>query len=220
MRHAVDYSRRHEEAQEMTTQLYLTPSDHGRALSLEEFLTADAEPGHRYEIIEGRLEVSPVPNLPHDELLDWLRDELRAYSLAHRDVVARVKGPARVFLPEHRAGPTAPEPDLACYPAFPDDRPIRERRWQDISPVLVVEVLSADTADKDLRRNRRLYLRVPSIREYWILDPREDADRPSLLVYRRGGSRWERVQKVAPGETYKTPLLPGFTLVVDPHHEG
>jgi hypothetical protein len=34
-----------------TTRLYLTPADHGRRLSLEEFESADAQAGFRYELI-------------------------------------------------------------------------------------------------------------------------------------------------------------------------
>jgi Uma2 family endonuclease len=101
---------------------------------------------------------------------------------------------------------------VAAYRKFPTNRPRSRIRWQDLSPVLVVEVLSEDTADKDLVRNRRLYLQIPSIREYWIVDPRQDADRPSLTVYRRRGTRWQRPQHFAPGTAYTTPLLPGFVL--------
>jgi hypothetical protein len=60
-----------------------------------------------------------------------------------------------------------------------------------------------------------LYLQVPSIREYWVLDPRTSAGQPTLLVYRRRGQRWQRVIRVAGGGTYTTRLLPGFTLVLD-----
>ena len=91
-----------------------------------------------------------------------------------------------------------------------------ERRWQDVSPVLVVEIISEDTANKDLIRNRGLYLQVSSIREYWILDPRQDPLHPTLMVYRRRGQRSARVRTVLSGETYTTPLLPGFSLVVMP----
>jgi Uma2 family endonuclease len=82
--------------------------------------------------------------------------------------------------------------------------------------VLVVEVVSPDTADRDLVRNRRLYLRVPSIAEYWMLDTRASLDQPSLIVLRRSGSRWGRARVVPPGGTYTTPLLPGLELVVAP----
>jgi Uma2 family endonuclease len=118
-----------------------------------------------------------------------------------------------VFVPG-RSATTAPEPDLAAYHDFPLHLPRRQRRWQDHSPVLVVEIISADTAEKALVRNRNLYLQVPSIREYWILDPREDADRPSMLVYRRRGQRWQNPIQIPAGGTYTTRLLPDFVLVL------
>jgi Uma2 family endonuclease len=195
--------------------LYLTPADHGRPLSLEEFQTADDQEGYRYELIRGMLEVSPAPNLPHERLLDWLRDALKAYAKQHPEVINEVFGPARVFVPGIEEGVTAPEPNLAAYHDFPHDLPEEEGNWQDVDPVLVVEVLSADSANKDLARNVGLYLRVPSIREYWIVDPRQSYRRPDLLVYRRRGQRWQNVIRVEAGGVYTTRLLPDFSLVLD-----
>ncbi len=200
----------------MTTQLYLTPKDRGRALSLEEFEHADGQEGYHYELIDGKLEVSPLPDLPHDELQDWLRDSLVEYMRQHPEIINRVKGPARVFVPGRRAT-TAPEPDVAAYRDYPFDLPLRQRRWQDISPILVAEVISADTAKKDLVRNRDLYLHVPSIREYWIIDPRNNADQPSLIVHRRRGQRWQQAIEIAGGDSYSTRLLPDFTLILNAH---
>jgi Uma2 family endonuclease len=155
----------------MGTQLYLKPRDRGRALSLEEFQRARSREGFHYELIDGKLEVSPVPDLPHDYLVGWLGNQLRAYEHSHPEVIRRVQAPGCVFVPG-RSATTAPEPDIAAYRDFPTNLPIDQLRWQDVSPLLVVEVLSADTADKNLVRNRDLYVQVPSIREYWILDPR------------------------------------------------
>jgi Uma2 family endonuclease len=199
----------------MATVLLFGPADHGRAVSDEEISSAQWQPGFRYEIIDGRLYVSPTPNLPHDDIVDWLRDVLKDYSRSRPDVINAVKGPARVFVPGARRT-TVPEPDVAAYRDYPRDRPIAVRRWQDVSPILVVEVLSEDDPDKDLVRNVDLYLRVPSIREYWIVDPRQDADRPPLLVYRRRGRSWQRPITVATGQVYTTRLLPGLALTVDP----
>jgi Uma2 family endonuclease len=193
----------------------LTPKDKGRRLSLEEFESADAQEGYRYEIIYGRLEVSPVPDLPHERLLGWLRDALKAYTQQHPEVINEVFGPARVFVPEVEEGVTAPEPDMACYHDFPTDLPEEDVNWDDVSPLVVVEVISPETADKDLTRNVPLYLQVPTIREYWIVDPRQSYKRPSMLVYRRRGQRWQNSIRVAAGGTYTTRLLPGFTLVLN-----
>ncbi len=200
----------------MKTLLKLGPEDHDRPLTLEEFLQADYEEGHRYELIEGRLYVVPAADSPEGVSELWLLRRLLVYSDSHPDVTNFVYNKTRVFIPGH-ADPTAPEPDIAAYHDFPLDQDLNDLRWQDYSPFLVVEVVSADDPGKDLVRNVNLYLQVPSIREYWILDGREDANRPTLRVYRRRGQRWQNVIEVAPGGTYTTRLLPGFTLVVDPH---
>jgi Uma2 family endonuclease len=200
----------------MRTQLYLTPADHGRPLTYDEFLRAGAQEGYRYELIDGRLCVSPIPNMPHEVLCKWLERLLDRYAEAHPEVINFVSSPARIFVPG-RADVTAPEPDLAAYRDFPREVPLARLRWQDFSPVLVIEILSEDNEEKDWERNLELYLQVPSIREYWVLDPLADPDRPSLTVYRRRGARWQKPIRVAAGGRYTTPLLPDFTLVLDPH---
>lgn len=75
-----------------------------------------------------------------------------------------------------------------------------------------MEILSADNADKDLVRNVDLYLQVPSIREYWIVDPRAGASRPRLIVHRRRGRRWQQPIEIAGGGVYTSRLLPEFQL--------
>ena len=200
----------------MHTRLYLTHEDHGRALSWEEFASADAQEGYRYEMIEGRIEVSPVPNLPHDIVMTRIWGALFIYSEQHKDILPYVSARGRVFLPDPPRGITAPEPDIAGYTDFfPEGTPVADQDWHDISPAIVVEILSEGTEDKDLERNRRLYLQVPSIREYWIVDPRATANEPMMIVFRRRGTRWAPRRIVLAGETYTTAMLPGFSLVLD-----
>jgi Uma2 family endonuclease len=86
-----------------------------------------------------------------------------------------------------------------------------------MNPILVVEVLCDRYHKKDLVRNVALYQEAPSVKEYWVLDPRDDADHPTLRVYRRRGQAWQRPIDVPFAGTYTTPLLPGFTLIVDPN---
>ena len=200
----------------MQTRLYLTHEDHGRALSWDEYVSADAQEGYRYELIEGRVIVSPPPNPFHEDCVKWLEKLLDAYAEARPDVLRSNRTRSCVILPDAAVDEvSAPEPDLACYAEFAA-RFAPAVDWRDYSPVLVIEVISPDTAGKDLVRNRRLYLQVPSIREYWILDPREGVEGLTLLVYRRRGRRWEACRTVAAGATYTTPLLPGFSLLLDP----
>ena len=199
----------------MQTRLYLTHEDHGRELSWDEFIGADFEEGYRYEMIEGRIEVSPAASSEHEDCIEWLKELLRVYARERPDIIESIRGAARIFLPERMEGITAPEPDIACYAEYAE-RFARNVDYRDYSPILVVEVISPDTADKDLVRNRRLYLQVPSIQEYWILDPREGVAGLTMLVYRRRGRRWAARLTVRPGETYTTPILPEFSLVLDP----
>jgi Uma2 family endonuclease len=188
-------------------------------MTREEFESARGREGHRYELIGGKVYVSPVPNLPHDRISEWVERLLYLYQLAHPDVMNYVSPRARIFVPGQEES-TNPEPDLACYRGFPRNLSFSDVNWQDVSPILVVEIVSDDDPEKDLERNVDLYEQAPSIREYWVLDPRRDPDRPTLRVYRRRSARWQRPIDVAPGEIYTTKLLPGFALVLDPHAEG
>jgi Uma2 family endonuclease len=193
----------------MATVTKIGPADHDREMSLEEFLAGDYEEGYRYELIDGRLYVSPKPNQPEDWVNEWLLFKLKNSARRHPKVLKHATAGARVFVPG-RGGVTNPEPDVAAYRRWPNRNP-RDIRWQDVSPILVVEVLSADDPDKDFVRNVALYREVPSIKEYWVLDARQDAVEPTMTVYRRRGQGW-RIFEVGPGERHATPLLPGFKL--------
>jgi Uma2 family endonuclease len=199
----------------MTTILKLGPADHGRAITLEEAQTAHWLEGYRYEIIDGKIYVSPFPNLPHDRILRWLYRPLDRYAEEHPATINYVTSNGKVIVAD-RPKTKQPEPDLIAFQDYPLDEPIGSVRWEDLNPVLVVEILSEDNAEKDLERNVELYLEILSIREYWIIDPCADADHPTLTVYRRRGQGWQRPIEVASGETYTTRWLPGFSLRVDP----
>jgi Uma2 family endonuclease len=201
----------------MTTILKLGPADHGRAIDPEELRTAQRQAGYRYEIIDGKIYVTPIPNLPHDRILRWIYRPLDRYAERHPDVINYVTSNGKVIVPD-RPGLTEPEPDLVAFRDFPLDLPIAEVRWEDLIPVLVVEIISEDDPKKDLRRNVELYREVPSIREYWIVDPRADADHPALVVYRRRGQRWQKPIHLPFGATYETRWLPGFSLRVAPRN--
>lgn len=198
----------------MSTIVKLGPADHGRPMSLEEFYAGDYQEGYQYELIDGKLYVSPLPDLPFGRVEHWIFTKLFRYADDHPQILNFVYGKCRVFVPD-RPGVTNPEPDVTAYKDFPLDLPIDEVRWQDVSPVLVVEVLSEDDPDKDLVRNVELYGLVPSIKEYWIFDAREDIEHPRLLVYRRGRGRKWRSLTVEPDETYTTLLLPGFEVALN-----
>lgn len=198
----------------LKTATRLAPVHHGRRITDEELSHADFVPGYKYEIIEGRLYVSYEPDYSENRYEDWLHFKLKLYALEHPEVINYAARKARVFLPGPRQ--TIPEPDVVAYKDVPLDLPFDEVNWQELSPILVAEVFAGGDPYKDLIRNVKLYLRVPTIREYWIIDISEGSDEPVMYVYRRRGSKWQQPIEVRYGETYTTKLLPGFELVLDP----
>jgi Uma2 family endonuclease len=198
----------------MATVLRYGPADRGQPLSLEEFLHGRYEEGYRYELIHGRLAVSPAPNLPHSWQKRYVYFRLSRYSESHPEIINFVADDVRVFVPDEPDA-TAPEPDTAAYRGFPLER-MPHVAWHEVSPLVTVEVSGEDeSAEKDLVRNVELYRRVPSIQEYWVFDLRDDPARPTLTVFRRNGDQWREL-RFGPDQTYTTDLLPGFTLPVSP----
>jgi len=197
----------------MATLTKLGPAQHGVRLSDDEFRASDYEPGFRYELIDGRLFVSPEADLAEDMIVNWLLTSLMRFHLHHSEIINYVTQRARVFVP-YRLGTTCPQPDLSAYANVPFELPPNELGWEDLEPLLVVEVMTGD-AWKDLDRNTKLYLLVPGIREYWVIDARDQPDGFTLIQHKKRGERWV-VRRFPLGSTFTTKLLPGFSLVVDP----
>lgn len=196
-----------------TLQKRLGHRDHNRELTYEEFMAAAYEEGYKYELIEGRLYASPFPNFPHDRMVRYLNVELAYYHRMHPDIIAEPSSGARVFVSATEKT-TCPQPDFALYQHIPSSW---DAKWQDISPLIVIEVVSPDNADKDYIRNVELYQQVPSIREYWIFDRLGKDNGPILRVYHRTTARQKwKIAEYGPRDTYATDLLPGITLPVCP----
>jgi len=196
------------------TLLKLGPRQHGQPLTFDEFRTADWREGYQYELIDGRLYVSPVPDPPENIVDQWILLKVARYAKKRPDIINFVTNKGRVIVPG-RPGETVPEPDLLAFRNYPLHQPFKTIRWQETRPILVGEVLCLSDPNKDLVRNVKLYWQVPSIKEYWLFDTRASADQPTLHVYRRSRFRWRMIE-VSYGETYTTNLLPDFELLVDP----
>jgi Uma2 family endonuclease len=190
----------------------LGPADHGRELTFDEFQAGDYKRGYKYELIDGRLYVSPFGELAHDRVRQHLLQVLTLYKRRRPNAVQRISGNAAVFVPNRRKT-TCPQPDIAVYRTCP---PGPDVEWEDISPMIVVEIVSGDGA-KGYVRNVELYERVPSIREYWVFDRCTKMSGPLLRVYHRttGRQKWKTTD-YGPGDVYSTKLLPGFKLPVCP----
>lgn len=124
--------------------------------------------GNRYEAIEGDLYMTPAPTPRHQILLLRFYDALAAVLREQHGGILLV-APVGVEFPSTGEGV---QPDLM----FVSDE--RRRIIRDTSvrgaPDLVVEILSPSTASHDRGPKRRLYERQ-GVREYWIVDPDENA---------------------------------------------
>jgi Uma2 family endonuclease len=128
------------------------------------------EDGHRYELLDGTLLVTPAPNHAHQRCVLGTAVLLLAAAPPELEVIVSpfdwVVEPATAFQPDVLVARRAEVgPRHLTHP-----------------PVLAVEVLSPSTRRIDLALKRDAYAaaRVPS---YWIVDP----DAPSVTVLRLDG---------------------------------
>ena len=129
-------------------------------------LDAMPDDGHRYELIDGSLVVTPSPSFRHQSAVFELYSLLRAACPAELKVLG---APFDVVL----AKDTVVEPDLLVAPraAF-TSRDLPE------PPLLAVEVLSPSTRRFDLLLKRSRY-EAAGCHSYWVVDP----DVPSLTAW-------------------------------------
>lgn len=188
-----------------TTRIQIGPADHGRRMTLEEFLEAEEEPGYRYELARGVLEVTEVPNDPHGQIVSNLYCMLALYKTAHPGVILRIGGGSefRLWIPEMVSGRN-PDTAVALH-GTPKDQRGRRR------PAMAAEVVSRGGEVRDYQTKREEY-RVYGLLEYWIIDPqRKDV---TVLTRRdlEAGDWDERTFR--DNDTLVSSLLPGFTGTV------
>ena len=156
--------------------------------------------------------------VPHAEPARGLGRELDLPQAAmatpsdHPEVINYVYGQGRVFVPGRpgrdlsRARPDWPTRTFPWTPAYTTTSAGRTSARSSSC-----EVLSLDDPDKDLVRNVELYLQVPSIKEYWLLDAREDAEPPFHARLPPPRQALAGSIEVGPRRHYTTPLLPAST---------
>ncbi len=139
------------------------PGAESRGMTYEEY-AALPDDGHRYQLVEGELIVTPSPTLDHQEIAGEIYHRLRL----HVDGAALGKvfvAPLDVVLEKR----TALQPDVLFVSN--ERREILERgRVVHGAPDLCVEVLSPGTARLDRVRKLDLYARY-GVPHMWIVDP-------------------------------------------------
>lgn len=198
----------------MATVLTLGPADHGKPMALETFEKAHYREGYEYELVDGKVYVAAKPEVAQAVMEGWLFWALNRYSEQHPEVINFVWSKVVLYI-DNRPGATCLQPDMTACRDVPLHLPPDQVHWRDLIPVVTAEVVAPDDPAKALIRNVELYLGVPTIQEYWVIDNLRNAEQPEMIVFRRHGSRWE-TSNVRFGETYTTRLLPGFELPITP----
>lgn len=133
-------------------------------------LAAMPDDGHRYELIDGSLIVTPAPRPLHQRAVARLWRLLDDGAPAHLEVFLAALD---VVLSDR----TVMQPDvLVARRADLTDRNLP------VPPVLAVEVLSPSTRHIDLG-TKRLAFEAAGVASYWVVDP----DAPSLTVFELEG---------------------------------
>ena len=163
----------------------------GEPFSAED-LADTPDDGHRYELVDGCLIVTPSPNLAQQRCVAALHFLLHQACPPGYEVVL---GPF-----DFKAGPaTVLAPDLLVA-RVGDLGPQRI----DMPPVLVVEISSPSTRRID-RGTKRLAFEAAGVPAYWLVDP----DEPSLTVlHLEGGTYVERAHARGDGAYEATQPFP------------
>jgi Uma2 family endonuclease len=140
--------------------------------------------GHRYELLDGTLIVSPAPGLPHQRVATVLVVLLEL--ACPEELVVFPNVGVRI------GQRSALEPDAVVARAA-DVSGARLAR----PPLLVAEILSPDSALRDLNLKKAAYERF-GIPSYWVIDP--DLDQPSLRAFELMNGEYGEVAQAA-GET-------------------
>lgn len=169
-------------------------------------LAAQRLPGHKVEILEGRLIVTPPADGPHGE---GLTDTTLAFAALHRGET-RVIQAIGIWLPtgddEHAV------PDLAVVDADYRDHEVKFKCYDPAVFRLVLEVTSTNWRD-DLDVKPGAYARagIP----VYVIGDREHREVVVLTEPRDGEYRTRAVHK--PGETFTLPESVGTTVELETH---
>ena len=144
---------------------------HGRPLTKAD-LADVPEDGHRYELIDGTLIVSPAPKVRHQRAVRELMRLLLPVTAGDLELLT---APLDVAL----ADDTVIQPDIVIARRA-------DLTEHDLSgpPVLAIEVLSPSTRGVDLLLKRERLERA-GCAHYWVVDP----DEPAITAWSLGSDR-------------------------------
>lgn len=181
----------------------MTTGDAGtpeRPLTVDD-LEHTPEDGRRYELVDGRLDVSPAPVSLHTLIESRLTTHL---GMIAPDEFIVMTGPGVNFnanRTHHRI------PDVAVIRAEDFEQPYLTR-----PPLLAVEVVSSESVFRDHHTKEREYAAF-GIASYWIVNP--SLDKPGIAELRLADGEYREVTQVFGEETFGTDAP--FDIRIVPH---
>ena len=154
--------------------------------------------GHRYELLDGALIVTPGPSPYHQDAVGGLLGLLRAACPADLKVLTAP-------LDVHLAPDTVLQPDVLVF-----RRDQVTRRGVEGAPLLAVEVLSPSTRRIDLHLKRARY-EAAGTAAYWVVDPGAP---PALTAWELSDRGYRQVAAVVGAEAFEAGLP--FPVTVRP----
>ena len=157
------------------------------------------------ELVDGRLEILPMPTWLHQMILDFLLDRIKQHLRETQSGGKVLMAP----LPTRLFARTIREPDLLYVQA--DHLPTNVRGYPDKID-LAVEIVSSGTEarQRDYIDKRADYAKA-GVREYWIVDPEELL----VTVLTLAGTEYRVAQECRPGDVARSLLLPGWEVSVN-----
>jgi Uma2 family endonuclease len=172
--------------------------------SFEDYLQYDDGTDNRYELVKGRLEVMNPPTIRHLLIADFIRDSLKAE-------INRKKLPWLCFKEAGvRTGLQKSRVTDICVVLQEQALDLLDKSAVfQTPPLLVVEVVSPESINRDYRYKRSEYAAAEII-EYWIVDPIQN--QVSLLRLEEGF--YEETVLTA-NQPIVSQFFPELTLTVD-----
>ena len=146
----------------------------------------------RYELLNGELMMVPAPNIKHQSILLVLGSELRRFVQQH-ELGEVFVAPVDVVLSDT----DVVQPDVLFISRAREDR-ITDENVRG-APDLVIEILSASTADRDRGYKHELYGRHAE----------------TVAVHRQRDGKLERTGRFGRGERLTAAVLEGLALELD-----
>ena len=180
-------------------QTYVSTASPAFQFTYEDYRTAP--PDKRYELLDGKLLLTPAPNLKHQRL--QLRLGMRlAQFIEERRLGELFFAPCDVVLSDT----DVVQPDLLFVSNERNHLLLGGDNVRG-GPDLVVEILSPATAERDRGCKRTLYAKH-GVKEYWLVDPAAE----TVTILRPRAGALEVAHTFGRNETLRSPLLAGLAL--------